>query len=78
MSAQVLRRGQAEAAILLHGVGAPSNGGDAATDGPRDLWLRHELFRGRLSTGEFQASEANLVELIQARGSTKPHLADLM
>jgi 3'-5' exonuclease len=42
------------------------------------IWLRHELFRGRLSTGGFQASEAGLVEFIKARGNTKPHLARLM
>jgi predicted PolB exonuclease-like 3'-5' exonuclease len=42
------------------------------------VWLRHELFRGRLSTAEFQASEASLVDFIQARGNTKPHLSDLM
>jgi hypothetical protein len=42
------------------------------------VWLRHELSRGRLSTGEFQASEASLVDFIKARGNTKPHLADLM
>jgi predicted PolB exonuclease-like 3'-5' exonuclease len=39
------------------------------------VWLRYELFRGRLS---FQASEANLVEFVKARGNTKPHLTDLM
>ena len=42
------------------------------------VWLRYELFRGRLSTAEFQASEAGLVDFIKARGSTKPHLSDLM
>jgi predicted PolB exonuclease-like 3'-5' exonuclease len=42
------------------------------------VWLRYELFRGRLSDSEFQASEANLVEFVKARGNTKPHLADLM
>jgi 3'-5' exonuclease len=42
------------------------------------VWLRHELFRGRLSTAEFEASETALVEFIKARGNTKPHLADLM
>jgi 3'-5' exonuclease len=42
------------------------------------VWLRYELFRGRLSASEFQASEASLVEFIKARGNTKPHLADLM
>ena len=41
------------------------------------LWLRYELFRGRLSETEFQASEANLVEFVKARGNTKPHLAYL-
>src|SRR5450631_4070156 len=42
------------------------------------IWLRYELFRGRLSVGEFQASEANLVDFIKARGSTKPDLTDLL
>jgi 3'-5' exonuclease len=42
------------------------------------VWLRYELFRGRLSTGEFQASETSLVDFIKARGNTKPHLAELM
>jgi hypothetical protein len=40
------------------------------------VWLRYELFRGRLSNTEFQASEANLD--VKARGNTKPHLTDLM
>ena len=42
------------------------------------VWLRYELFRGRLSDAEFQASEAGLVDFIRVRGNTKPHLADLM
>jgi predicted PolB exonuclease-like 3'-5' exonuclease len=42
------------------------------------VWLRHELFRGRLTDAEFQASETNLVEFIKARGNTKPHLTDLV
>jgi len=42
------------------------------------VWLRYELFRGRLSEAEFQASEANLVEFVKARGDTKPHLTSLM
>ena len=42
------------------------------------VWLRYELFRGRLSEAQFQASEAGLVNFIKARGNTKPHLADLM
>jgi 3'-5' exonuclease len=41
------------------------------------VWLRHELFRDRLSLAEFEASEAALIEFIQARGNTKPHLTDL-
>jgi predicted PolB exonuclease-like 3'-5' exonuclease len=42
------------------------------------VWLRYELFRGRLSNTEFQASEAALVDYVKARGNTKPHLTDLM
>jgi 3'-5' exonuclease len=38
------------------------------------VWLRYELFRGRLSGAAFHASELNLTEFIKARGSTKPHL----
>jgi predicted PolB exonuclease-like 3'-5' exonuclease len=38
------------------------------------VWLRYELFRSRLSDAAFQASEANLVEFIKARGNIKPHL----
>ena len=41
------------------------------------LRLRHELFCGK-SDAALQASEANLVEFIRARGNTKPHLADLV
>jgi predicted PolB exonuclease-like 3'-5' exonuclease len=39
------------------------------------VWLRYELFRGRLSDTEFQASEANLIEFVKSRSNTKPHLA---
>ena len=42
------------------------------------VWLRHELFRGRLSDAEFKASETNLADFVKARGNTKPHLACLM
>jgi len=38
------------------------------------VWLRYELFRGRLSDREFQASEAWLVNFIKERGNTKSHL----
>jgi predicted PolB exonuclease-like 3'-5' exonuclease len=42
------------------------------------VWLRYELFRGRLSDAEFQGSEANLAEFVKARRNMKPHLACLM
>jgi predicted PolB exonuclease-like 3'-5' exonuclease len=41
------------------------------------VWLRYELFRGKLSDIAFQASEANLNEFIKARSNSKPHLAEL-
>jgi 3'-5' exonuclease len=41
------------------------------------VWLRYELFRGRLTDAAFQASESDLVEFIKARENMKPHLADL-
>jgi predicted PolB exonuclease-like 3'-5' exonuclease len=42
------------------------------------VWLRHELFRGRISEESFQASEADLVSFITIRGNTKPHLTELI
>jgi hypothetical protein len=42
------------------------------------LWLRYELFRGKLTEAEFQASEMNLADFIKARDSRKPHLAELV
>jgi hypothetical protein len=36
--------------------------------------LRYELFRGKLTEGELDASEANLGEYIKARSNMKPHL----
>jgi predicted PolB exonuclease-like 3'-5' exonuclease len=42
------------------------------------IWLRYELFRGRLTDAEFQRSETNLVEFAKARCNTKPHLTGLM
>ena len=42
------------------------------------VWLRYELFRGRLSDAHFQASETNLLEYIKARRNAKPHLSVLM
>ncbi len=41
------------------------------------VWLRYELFRGKLSDMEFQASETNLSEFIRARSSAKPQVAEL-
>jgi predicted PolB exonuclease-like 3'-5' exonuclease len=41
------------------------------------VWLRHELFRGKLSNEVFETSEANLAEFIRARSNIKPHLAAL-
>jgi predicted PolB exonuclease-like 3'-5' exonuclease len=35
------------------------------------LWLRHELFRGRLSQAGFEASEASLVDFISARENAR-------
>jgi 3'-5' exonuclease len=31
------------------------------------VWLRYELFRGRLSGADFQASEAHLIEFVKTR-----------
>jgi predicted PolB exonuclease-like 3'-5' exonuclease len=42
------------------------------------LWLRHELFRGRLSDAGFLASEADLTQFIKARSNVKPHLVELV
>jgi predicted PolB exonuclease-like 3'-5' exonuclease len=41
------------------------------------VWLRYELFRGRLSDADFLGSEAGLVDFIRTRGNTKPHLIAL-
>jgi predicted PolB exonuclease-like 3'-5' exonuclease len=38
------------------------------------VWLRYELFRGRLTKNEFEASESSLLEFISERVSVKPHL----
>jgi predicted PolB exonuclease-like 3'-5' exonuclease len=39
------------------------------------VWLRYELFRGRLSENGLRASEANLRDYIRSHSNTKPHLA---
>jgi predicted PolB exonuclease-like 3'-5' exonuclease len=41
------------------------------------VWLRYELFRGRLAENEFAASEASLIDFIKARESDKPYLAGI-
>jgi predicted PolB exonuclease-like 3'-5' exonuclease len=38
------------------------------------LWLRYELFRGKLSDAELTAREANLSKYIKAHSNAKPHL----
>src|SRR5262245_3916237 len=35
------------------------------------VWLRYELFRGRLTNAGLEASETNLVEFIRLRGNTR-------
>ena len=39
------------------------------------VWLRYELFRGRLTEHGLRASEANLSDYIRVRSNTKPYLA---
>src|SRR5271166_5947787 len=39
------------------------------------VWLRYELFRGRLTENGLRASEANLSDYIRSRSDAKPHLA---
>ena len=34
------------------------------------VWLRYELFRGRLSDAQFQASEESLIEFIKKHGES--------
>jgi predicted PolB exonuclease-like 3'-5' exonuclease len=42
------------------------------------LWLRYELFRGRLTPIQFQASEQKLGEFITTKVDTKPHLVGMV
>jgi 3'-5' exonuclease len=42
------------------------------------VWLRYELFRGKLTDAAFHASEANLSEFIKVRSNAKPHLTDVI
>ena len=42
------------------------------------VWLRYELFRGRLGESGHQASEGSLADFIEARVNTKVHLNRLV
>jgi predicted PolB exonuclease-like 3'-5' exonuclease len=42
------------------------------------VWLRYELFRGRLTDGAHHASELNLIEFINRHQSTKQHLKGIV
>ena len=38
------------------------------------VWLRYELFRGRFSPTDFEASEQGLASFLKGKEDTKPHL----
>ena len=38
------------------------------------VWLRYELFRGRLGPNEFEASEQGLAAFLKGKEDAKPHL----
>jgi len=42
------------------------------------VWLRYELFRGRLTENGLRASEASLSDYLRSHSGTKPHLAYLL
>ena len=42
------------------------------------LWLSYELFRGRLTEAEHQASELNLIDFIKRHENTKQHLMGMV
>jgi len=42
------------------------------------VWLRYEIFRGRLNEASFIASERNLVEFVEARVDKKQHLSGIV
>jgi len=42
------------------------------------VWLRYELFRGRLSEAAHRASELSLIEFIRRHENTKQHLKDVV
>jgi 3'-5' exonuclease len=41
------------------------------------IWLRYELFRGRLSSTEYEASNRNLAECLRRWEGSKPHLSGM-
>ncbi len=41
------------------------------------VWLRHELFRGKLTNVAYDASESNLSEFVWFGETLKPHLVEL-
>jgi predicted PolB exonuclease-like 3'-5' exonuclease len=61
---------------MTHRVAAP--GLSARPYFNRYIWLRYELFRGRLNESGYEASERYLGEFIKARGKTKPHLVEIV
>jgi predicted PolB exonuclease-like 3'-5' exonuclease len=42
------------------------------------VWLRYELFRGRLTEPAHQASELNLIDFIKRHETTKQHLRGMI
>jgi hypothetical protein len=42
------------------------------------VWLRYELFRGKLDEDGFRASEHNLIEFIKRHENTKQHLSEVV
>jgi hypothetical protein len=42
------------------------------------VWLRYELFRGRLTETGHRASELNLIDFIKRHESTKQHLTGMV
>ena len=42
------------------------------------VWLRYELFRGKLDENGFRASEQNLIDFIKRHENTKQHLSGVV
>jgi hypothetical protein len=42
------------------------------------VWLRYELFRGRFTQSDYEASERSLAEFISAKADAKPHLLEMV